>query len=159
YLLMLMSAHKLLIIPLMFIGWNNVQAQEAWTLKQCIDTAQVYNKTLQINRNHIRISEQREKEAKANLIPKVTANADYKYFMELPTQLMPMNALNPQAPEGQFRDIQLEKAKIVNGKSEITFKNLPKGKYAVNILHDENNNSKRSEERRVGKECRDRRAK
>lgn len=37
---------------------------------------------------------------------------------------------------------QLEKAKIVNGKSEITFKNLPKGKYAVNILHDENSNGK-----------------
>lgn len=37
---------------------------------------------------------------------------------------------------------RLEKAKIVNGKSEITFENLPKGKYAVNILHDENNNSK-----------------
>lgn len=103
---MLANTHKLLIIPLIFIGWNTVQAQEVWTLRQCIDTAQVYNKTLQINRNHIRISEQREKEAKANLIPKVTANADYKYFMELPTQLMPMNALNPQAPEGQFRDLQ-----------------------------------------------------
>ncbi len=103
---MLVNTHKLLVIPLIFIGWNTVQAQEVWTLKQCIDTAQVYNKTLQINRNHIRISEQREKEAKANLIPKVTANADYKYFMELPTQLMPMNALNPQAPEGQFRDLQ-----------------------------------------------------
>lgn len=37
---------------------------------------------------------------------------------------------------------RLEKAKIVNGKSEITFKNLPKGKYAVNILHDENSNGK-----------------
>ncbi|WP_367915866.1 TolC family protein [Leadbetterella sp. DM7] len=103
---MLVNAPKLFIIPLLFIGWNTVQAQEVWTLKQCIDTAQVYNKTLQINRNHISISEQREKEAKANLIPKVTANADYKYFMELPTQLMPMNALNPQAPEGQFRDLQ-----------------------------------------------------
>lgn len=103
---MLVNARKLFIIPLIFIGWNTVQAQEVWTLKQCIDTAQVYNKTLQINRNHISISEQREKEAKANLIPKVTANADYKYFMELPTQLMPMNALNPQAPEGQFRDLQ-----------------------------------------------------
>jgi OMF family outer membrane factor len=66
----------------------------------------VHNKNLQINRNNISISEQREKEAKANLIPKVTVNADYKYFMELPTQLMPMNALNPQAPEGQFRDLQ-----------------------------------------------------
>jgi OMF family outer membrane factor len=103
---MLVNAHKLFVILLLFIGWNTVQAQEVWTLKQCIDTAQVYNKTLQINRNHISISEQREKEAKANLIPKVTANVDYKYFMELPTQLMPMNALNPQAPEGQFRDLQ-----------------------------------------------------
>ncbi|HQS25375.1 MAG TPA: DUF2141 domain-containing protein [Sediminibacterium sp.] len=37
---------------------------------------------------------------------------------------------------------RIEKAKIVNGKSEITFNNLPKGKYAVNILHDENNNGK-----------------
>lgn len=36
----------------------------------------------------------------------------------------------------------LEKVKIVNGKSEITFKNLPRGKYAVNILHDENYNGK-----------------
>ncbi|MBX3257131.1 MAG: TolC family protein [Chitinophagaceae bacterium] len=103
---MLVNAHKLFIIPLMFIGWNTVQAQETWTMKQCIDTAQVHNKTLQINRNNISISEQQKKEAKANLIPKVAANADYKYFMELPTQLMPMNALNPQAPEGQFRDLQ-----------------------------------------------------
>ena len=103
---MLVNTHKLIFISMLFIGWNTVQAQEVWTLKQCIDTAQVHNKNLQINRNNISISEQREKEAKANLIPKITANADYKYFMELPTQLMPMNALNPQAPEGQFRDLQ-----------------------------------------------------
>lgn len=103
---MLVNTHKLIFILILFIGWNTVQAQEVWTLKQCIDTAQVHNKNLQINRNNISISEQREKEAKANLIPKITANADYKYFMELPTQLMPMNALNPQAPEGQFRDLQ-----------------------------------------------------
>jgi len=103
---MLVSVHKPIFILLIFIGWNTVQAQDVWALKQCIDTAQVYNKTLQINRNHISISQQREKEAKANLIPKATAYADYKYFIELPTQLMPMNALNPQAPEGQFKDLQ-----------------------------------------------------
>lgn len=33
-------------------------------------------------------------------------------------------------------------AKITNGTSEVTFENLPSGKYAVNILHDENNNGK-----------------
>ncbi len=103
---MLVNTRKLILSLIVLSGWNVAQAQEAWTLKQCIDTAQVHNKTLQINRNNISISEQRKKEAQANLIPKVTANADYKYFMELPTQLMPMNALNPQAPEGQFRDLQ-----------------------------------------------------
>jgi len=103
---MLVNTRKLIFFSIVIIGWNTVQAQEVWTLKQCIDTAEVHNKTLQINRNNISISEQRKKEAQANLIPKITANADYKYFMELPTQLMPMNALNPQAPEGQFRDLQ-----------------------------------------------------
>ncbi len=32
--------------------------------------------------------------------------------------------------------------KIVNGASTVTFENLPEGKYAVNILHDENNDGK-----------------
>lgn len=46
-------------------------------------------------------------------------------------------------PDENYKNYyRLEKAKIVNGKSEITFKNLPKGKYAVNILHDENKNGK-----------------
>jgi uncharacterized protein (DUF2141 family) len=33
-------------------------------------------------------------------------------------------------------------SEIVNGTSTVTFKNLPEGKYAVNILHDENNDGK-----------------
>lgn len=46
-------------------------------------------------------------------------------------------------PDEDYKNYyRLEKAKIVNGKSEYTFENLPKGKYAVNILHDENNNGK-----------------
>lgn len=103
---MLVNIRKLILILILFIGWNSVVAQEDWTLEQCIDTAKIYNKTLQVNRNNIGLSSEKQKEAKANLNPKITANADYRYFMELPTQLMPMNALNPQAPEGQFRDLQ-----------------------------------------------------
>ena len=117
---MLVNTHKLVFVLLVFIGWNTVQAQEVWTLKQCIDTAQVYNKTLKINSNHIGISQQREKEAKASLIPKVTANADYKYFMELPTQLMPMHVLNPQATEGQFSDLQFGVPHNINANVQLT---------------------------------------
>jgi len=32
--------------------------------------------------------------------------------------------------------------KITDGSSTVTFENLPKGRYAVNILHDENNDGK-----------------
>ena len=102
----LVNVHKpCLVLLLIVIGFQSVQAQ-VWSLQQCIDTAQVYNKKLQVNRNDIAIGEQREKEAKANLYPKVTANADYKYFTNLPYQLLPLNALNPAAPEGEFRAAQ-----------------------------------------------------
>ena len=102
----LVNVHKpCSVLLLLVIGFQSVKAQ-VWSLQQCIDTAQVYNKKLQVNRNDIAIGEQREKEAKANLNPKVTANADYKYFTNLPYQLLPLNALNPAAPEGEFRAAQ-----------------------------------------------------
>ena len=102
----LVNIHKpCLVLLLIVIGFQSAQAQ-VWSLQQCIDTAQVNNKKLQVNRNDIAIGEQREKEAKANLNPKVTANADYKYFTNLPYQLLPLNALNPAAPEGEFRAAQ-----------------------------------------------------
>lgn len=102
----LVNVHKpCSVLLLLVIGFQSVKAQ-VWSLQQCIDAAQVYNKKLQVNRNDIAIGEQREKEAKANLNPKVTANADYKYFTNLPYQLLPLNALNPAAPEGEFRAAQ-----------------------------------------------------
>jgi uncharacterized protein (DUF2141 family) len=37
---------------------------------------------------------------------------------------------------------RIERGKIVDASSAITFENIPPGKYAVNILHDENKNGK-----------------
>jgi len=81
------------------------QAQ-IWSLQMCIDTAQVHNKSLQISRNNVAIGEQKQKEAISNLLPKVNVIADYKYFPDLPYQLMPLSAFNPAAQEGQFREAQ-----------------------------------------------------
>lgn len=44
--------------------------------------------------------------------------------------------------ENYAKYYKILKGEIVNGSSTITFKNIPSGKYAVNILHDENKNSK-----------------
>jgi outer membrane protein TolC len=91
------------IIFFIIIGWSNANAQ-VWTMQQCIDTAQVHNKNLQMSRNNISIGVQKQKEAKANLIPKVTANADYRYFTDLPYQLMPLSVFG--GPDGQFKEAQ-----------------------------------------------------
>jgi len=89
-------------------------------MKQCIDTAQVHNKNLQMGRNNIAIGEQKAKEAKANLIPKVTVNADYKYFTNLPYQLMPLSTFNPTAPEGQFKEAQFGVPHNINANLQLS---------------------------------------
>ena len=106
-------------LVLLFIvtGFTAVQAQ-VWTLQQCIDTAQVYNKTLQMSRNIIAISQQKRKEASANLIPKITANADYKYFTDLPTQLMPAAIFG--GPAGTFKETQFGVPHNINANLQLT---------------------------------------
>lgn len=104
----IINTQKIIIFTLVqiIISVSITNAQEQWSLKRCIDSAMVYNKTLQINRNNSLASKERESEAKYNLLPKINANADYKYFTELPHQLMPLSTFNPQIPEGQFREVQ-----------------------------------------------------
>jgi outer membrane protein TolC len=99
---MLVNIHKQIFLFLLLFSHAGY-AQE-WSLNQCIDSARVYNKNLQMNRNLIAISEQKQKEAKANLMPKLTTNADYRYFTHLPYQLMPMSVFGGQ--EGQFKEAQ-----------------------------------------------------
>lgn len=95
---------KLLILTLTLL-YNNINAQ-TYSLQQCIETALANNKKLQISRNNQQISEQKRKEVQANLFPKINVNGEYKYFADLPYQLMPLSTFNPTAPEGQFKEAQ-----------------------------------------------------
>ncbi len=46
-------------------------------------------------------------------------------------------------PDQKFKTFyRMEKAEISNRASNITFNDLPKGRYAINVLHDENENGK-----------------
>ncbi len=103
---MLVNVHtpKLFLVPVMVIATILPMQAQVWQLQKCIDTALVYNKTMQIGKNNIAIGKQKNQEAKANLIPKVNLSADYKYFIDLPYQLMPQSAFG--GPEGQFKETQ-----------------------------------------------------
>ncbi|MCF8253475.1 MAG: TolC family protein [Bacteroidia bacterium] len=116
----LVNIHKRYFVFLLIIlSFQSVQAQ-VWTLKQCIDTAQLQNRNLQIGRINMAIGEQKAKEAKANLLPKVTANADYKYFTNLPYQFMPMSTFNPTATEGQFKEAQFGVPHNINANLQLS---------------------------------------
>jgi len=112
---MLVNTHKLrnALFIAMAIMAVPLQAQQ-WSLQQCIDTAQVKNKMLQMSANNVSIGEQRHKETVAGLIPKVNINGDYKYYFDLPYQLMPMSTFNPAAPAGQFKEAQFGVAHNLN---------------------------------------------
>ncbi len=115
----LVNIHKHTLLLFLLIGGSTAQAQ-VWTIQQCIDTAQVQNKNLQISRNNIAIGEQKAKEAKGNLIPRVTVNSDYKYFTNLPYQLMPLSTFNPAAPEGQFKEAQFGVPHNINANLQLS---------------------------------------
>lgn len=100
----LVNTYKLVAITALTLSLTPMATAQTWSLQQCIDTAQVHNRQLQISRNDQAISAEQNKEAKSNLIPKVSLNADYKYFTDLPYQIMPTSAFG--GPEGQFKEIQ-----------------------------------------------------
>jgi len=46
-------------------------------------------------------------------------------------------------PDETFKKcIKIKKTRIVNNSAVLIFENLPEGRYAVNVFHDENNNGK-----------------
>ncbi len=88
------------------------------TLQECLDTAQVYNRNMLIGKNSVQISEYRYKEALGYLKPKLNLNADYRYYTNLPYQLMPMSVFG--GPEGQFKEAQFGVPHNINANVQIS---------------------------------------
>lgn len=102
YIYKLVSTHKQYLLVFLFVLSFQTSWSQVWTMEQCIDTAKRNNKNLQISRNNVLIGIHKNNEAKANLIPKIQATSDYRYFTNLPYQLMPLSVFG--GPEGQFKE-------------------------------------------------------
>lgn len=87
---------------------------EIWNLQQCISFAKEHNKSLKIAKNNVFLGEEKHSEAVANLIPKIAANADYRYYIDLPYQLM------PSGRPGQFKETQFGVPHTVNANLQLT---------------------------------------
>lgn len=96
--------YGLLLTMLLVLSVQSVKAQEVWSLDKCIQTAIENNKKLKLKKNNIEIGKEKKNQVRSNLMPKIKLEADYKYFIELPYQLMPMSVFG--GPEGQFKEAQ-----------------------------------------------------
>lgn len=115
----LVNTHKLLLFLLLLVVSMVALAQPKWSLQQCLDTALILNKQLRMAKNNVAQREQLLKEAKAQLLPKLSLNADYRYYMDLPTQLLPLNIFNPQVPAGEFKEAQFGVPHTINANLQL----------------------------------------
>ncbi|HPH20827.1 MAG TPA: TolC family protein, partial [Haliscomenobacter sp.] len=102
----LVNIHTLVVVlGILLIGQSrNVLHAQTQTLPQCIAKALSNNKNLQVVRNNLNLNQLRQQEARSNLLPKATVLADYKFFTNLPYQLLPLSVFN--GPEGQYKEAQ-----------------------------------------------------
>lgn len=101
---MLVNIHKqfFLTFLILLIGWS-AKAQE-WSLDQCLDSALQYNRSLEMARNQVLGADMKHAESRSQLLPKLMASGDYRYFTEIPYQYLPQAAFG--GPEGVYKPIQ-----------------------------------------------------
>ena len=87
------------------------------TLEQCIDTALQYNRSYRMSQQDVDMAGDKLKEVKANLIPKLNAMADYRYYTDLPYQLMPAAAFG--GPAGTYKEVQFGVPKNLNANIQL----------------------------------------
>ncbi len=110
---------RIKIIPLFWIilaAGVNTQAQTL-TLDQCIDSALLHNRNIRISQQDINLAGEKSKEVKGNLLPKLNGMADYRYYTDLPYQLMPAAAFG--GPEGTYKEVQFGVPQSLNANLQL----------------------------------------
>ncbi len=93
-----------------------VQAQKL-SLEQCIDTALLQNRNIKLSQQDVNIASAKNKEIKGSLLPRLNAMADYRYYSDLPYQLMPASAFG--GPAGTYKEVQIGVPQSLNANLQV----------------------------------------
>lgn len=97
------SVRRMPVLALLLLNLVPVFAQEL-SLQQCIDSAMVNERRIRMAEADRWIAEERTGELRGALLPKLRGVVDYKYYTDLPYQLMPASIFG--GPPGMYREIQ-----------------------------------------------------
>lgn len=87
---------KKIIILLLFNSWLNAQAQENWTLKQCIEYGLKNNRNNTIYANQKQAVDAKAKEALADYLPKVSLTSTLDNNLKLQQSVIPAGIFGPE---------------------------------------------------------------
>jgi len=110
------SLLKVFLIGIILITNVVVQAQTL-SLEQCIDTALQYNRTIKLSQQDVFQANEKNKETKGNLFPKLNGMTDYRYYTDLPYQLMPAEAFGGSA--GTYKEVQFGVPQSLNANLQL----------------------------------------
>ena len=108
---------RFLLILVIFLMNITAKAQTL-SLEQCIDTALLYNRNIKLSQKDVNIAGERLKEVKGNLIPRLNGIADYRYYTDLPYQLMPAAAFG--GPAGTYKEVQFGVPQSLNANLQLS---------------------------------------
>ena len=108
-------SHFRLLRILFFWGillFSGTLAAQTLSLAQCIDTALQFNRSIKLSQQDIYLAGEKGKELKGNLLPKINGLADYRYYTDLPYQIMPASAFGGAA--GTYKEVQFGVSQNLN---------------------------------------------
>jgi outer membrane protein TolC len=89
------------------------------SLKQCIDSAIQKNYTVRMAGYDVIQANEKISEAKANLLPKINTAVDYRYYTNLPYQLLPAGVFG--GPAGTYKEAQFGVPHNINASVQLTY--------------------------------------
>ncbi|MDP3645124.1 MAG: TolC family protein [Bacteroidota bacterium] len=105
-------------LVLIFIQFSGTLYAQTHSLEQCIDTALQYNRNIKLSQQDVFLANEKNKEIKGNLFPKLNGMTDYRYYTDLPYQLMPAAAFG--GPEGTYKEVQFGVPQSLNANLQLT---------------------------------------
>lgn len=92
---------------------------QVMSLKQCIDSAIQNNYNARIAGYEVLQAQEKIAEAKGNLLPKINTAIDYRYYTNLPYQLLPAAVFG--GPAGTYKEAQFGVPHNINANVQLTY--------------------------------------
>lgn len=108
---------------LLFISLLLILSVQGYTqvlsLQQCIDSAIQKNYNVRMAGYDVMQASEKVSEAKANLLPKINTAVDYRYYTNLPYQLLPAGVFG--GPAGTYKEAQFGVPHNINANVQLTY--------------------------------------